>query len=80
MPGAAACLLPTSATSKPAPQRTETNDRNFEDNGIKYTIKDGIVFDSKQLLADVAAMVAKQKAAIKGPVTLQGIPSTCETK
>jgi imidazolonepropionase-like amidohydrolase len=29
--------------------------------GIKYTIKDGIVYDAKQLLADVAAMVQKQK-------------------
>ncbi len=46
--------------------------------GIKYTIKDGIVFDNKQLLADVAAMVAKQKEAIKGPVTLQGISTTYE--
>jgi hypothetical protein len=43
-------------------------------------IKDGIVFDNKQLLADVAAMVAKQKEAIKGPVTLQGVPRTYETK
>ena len=25
--------------------------------GINYTIKDGIVYDAKQLLADVAAMV-----------------------
>jgi imidazolonepropionase-like amidohydrolase len=31
--------------------------------GIKYTIKDGIVYDAKQLLADVAAMVEKQKRA-----------------
>jgi len=30
--------------------------------GIKYTIKDGIVFDARKLLADVAGMVAKQKA------------------
>lgn len=30
--------------------------------GIRYTIKDGIVYDARQLLADVAAMVAKQKA------------------
>ncbi len=44
--------------------------------GITYTIKDGIVFDSKKLLADVAAMVAKQKAEIKGPVTLQGVSKT----
>jgi hypothetical protein len=29
--------------------------------GIKYTIKDGIVYDAKRLLADVAAMVDKQK-------------------
>ena len=33
--------------------------------GIKYTIKDGIVYDAKQLLADVAAMVDKQKRAPK---------------
>ena len=30
--------------------------------GIKYTIKDGIVYDAKQLLADVERMVAKQKS------------------
>ena len=29
--------------------------------GIKYTIKDGIVYDARQLLADVARMVEKQK-------------------
>jgi imidazolonepropionase-like amidohydrolase len=29
--------------------------------GIKYTVKDGIVYDAKELLADVAAMVEKQK-------------------
>ena len=29
--------------------------------GVKYTIKDGIVYDAKQLLADVAAMVEQQK-------------------
>jgi hypothetical protein len=30
--------------------------------GIRYTIKDGIVYDAKKLLADVAAMVERQKA------------------
>ena len=30
--------------------------------GIKHTIKDGIVFDAVELLADVAAMVAEAKA------------------
>ena len=29
--------------------------------GVRYTIKDGIVYDAKKLLADVAAMVEKQK-------------------
>ena len=29
--------------------------------GIKYTIKDGIIYDARQLLADVARMVQKQK-------------------
>lgn len=31
--------------------------------GVKYTIKDGIVYDAKKLLADVAAMVEKAKTA-----------------
>ena len=30
--------------------------------GVKYTIKDGIVYDAKKLLAEVAAMVQKAKA------------------
>ena len=29
--------------------------------GVKYTIKDGIVYDAKQLLRDVKAMVDKEK-------------------
>ncbi len=35
--------------------------------GVKYTIKDGIVYDAKQLLADVAAMVEAQKREL-GPL------------
>ncbi len=35
--------------------------------GVKYTIKDGIVYDAKQLLADVAAMVDEQRK--KTPAT-----------
>ncbi len=34
--------------------------------GIRYTIKDGIVFDAKQMLAQVRDMVAAEKAAEKG--------------
>jgi imidazolonepropionase-like amidohydrolase len=32
--------------------------------GIKYTIKDGIIYDARKLLDDVAKMVAKQKARL----------------
>jgi len=34
--------------------------------GIKYTIKDGIVYDARKLLADVAAMVERAKAKSTG--------------
>ena len=37
--------------------------------GVRYTIKDGIVYDAKQLLADVAAMVEKQKRERAGRTT-----------
>ena len=30
--------------------------------GVKYTIKDGIIYDAKQLLADVKKMVDEEKA------------------
>jgi hypothetical protein len=36
---------------------------------VKYTIKDGIVYDARKLLADVAAMVARAKA---GPAPTAG--------
>jgi imidazolonepropionase-like amidohydrolase len=42
--------------------------------GVKYTIKDGIVYDAKQLLADVAAMVEKQKKDRAGKTTTQAAP------
>ena len=32
--------------------------------GVKYTIKDGVVYDAKKLLADVEEMVKKQKAEL----------------
>ena len=37
--------------------------------GVKYTIKDGIVFDARKLLADVRAMVAAEKSK-RGLTTL----------
>jgi hypothetical protein len=39
----------------------DTTGRNQRVGGVRYTIKDGIVYDVKQLLADVAAMVEAQK-------------------
>jgi imidazolonepropionase-like amidohydrolase len=35
--------------------------------GVKYTIKDGIVYDAKKLLEDVAQIVEKAKAGQKAP-------------
>jgi hypothetical protein len=40
--------------------------------GIKYTIKDGIVYDAKKLLADVAAMVEKAKTQRRTNTTAGG--------
>jgi hypothetical protein len=42
--------------------------------GIKYTIKDGIVYDAKQLLADGAAMVEKQKRERATKTSTQAMP------
>jgi hypothetical protein len=40
-------------------RRTNTMQRA---EGIRYTIRDGIVFDAKQMLAQVRQMVAAEKA------------------
>ena len=39
--------------------------------GVKFTIKDGVVYDARQLLAQVAAMVEKQKKERAGKTTTQ---------
>ena len=44
------------------------NNRQEKVGGVKYTIKDGIVYDAQKLLAEVAASVAEQKRIIK-PIT-----------
>ncbi|WP_420141581.1 amidohydrolase family protein, partial [Sphingomonas sp.] len=36
--------------------------------GVRYTVKDGIVYDAPKLLADVAAMVAREKQSVATPV------------
>ncbi|WP_033073433.1 amidohydrolase family protein [Sphingopyxis sp. MWB1] len=42
---------------------SETN-RQEKVGGVKYTVKDGIVYDAQQLLADVAAMVESEKVRL----------------
>jgi hypothetical protein len=37
--------------------------------GVKYTIKDGIVYDAKKLLADVAAKVEKARGGRRSTTT-----------
>ncbi len=41
--------------------------------GVKYTVKDGIVYDAKQLLEDVKIMVEKQKAKEKFEIEQPGM-------
>jgi imidazolonepropionase-like amidohydrolase len=47
--------------------------------GIKYTIKDGIIYEPAKLLADVAQMVEEQKSKLKGTTVIrQGVPVTIQ--
>jgi hypothetical protein len=47
--------------------------------GIQYVVKDGIVYEPKKLLADVAAMVQKQKDERKGKTeSRQGVEMPAE--
>ena len=41
--------------------------------GVKYTVKDGVVYDAKQLLADVEKMVAEQKKKEKFEIEQPGM-------
>lgn len=48
--------------------RLDDNNRPTRVGGVRYTIKDGIVFDARELLSDVRAIVAEAKAqAATGP-------------
>lgn len=42
--------------------------------GVKYTIKDGIIYDAKQLLADVRRLVREAKVREKYDITQPGMP------
>ena len=41
--------------------------------GVKYTIKDGIIYDAKRLLSDVKKMVDKEKAEKKWKLVQPGM-------
>jgi imidazolonepropionase-like amidohydrolase len=51
------------------------NDKNepVRVGGVKYTIKDGIVYDARKLLADVREMVKKAKGGIDAPLPQPGM-------
>jgi hypothetical protein len=51
------------------------NDQNevIREGGVRYTIKDGIVYDAKQLLADVRALVRKAKDDAKKEIVQPGM-------
>jgi hypothetical protein len=42
--------------------------------GVKYTVKDGVVYDAKKLLADVRKIVADTKAKENFEITQPGVP------
>ena len=42
--------------------RLDANDKLQRVGGVEYTVKDGIVYNAKQLLGDIREMVAKDKA------------------
>ena len=52
------------------------NDKNevVRVGGVKYTVKDGIVYDAKKLLADVRKIVAEAKKQENFEITQPGIP------
>ena len=51
--------------------RVDDNNESVRVGGVRYTIKDGIVFDAKALLADVREMVATAKSSAGRPILRQ---------
>ncbi|MGH7483177.1 MAG: amidohydrolase family protein [Longimicrobiales bacterium] len=47
--------------------RLDDENTPYRHRGLKYTIKDGIIFDAQRLLADVREMVSEAKAEIAAP-------------
>jgi imidazolonepropionase-like amidohydrolase len=55
--------------------KLDENNKVVRVGGVKYTIKDGIVFDAVQLRADVRRMVAEAKARENFQITQPGRPT-----
>lgn len=53
--------------------RIDENNEPIRVGGVKYTVKDGIVYDAKKLLEDVKAIVDKQKAEEGITITQPGL-------
>jgi len=51
---------------------TEDN-KVIREGGVKYTIKDGIIYDAKALLDEVKTMVAEEKAKTDYKILQPGI-------
>ncbi|MEB2781350.1 amidohydrolase family protein [Algoriphagus sp. C2-6-M1] len=53
--------------------RIDENNKPIRVGGVKYTVKDGIVYDAKKLLGDVKAIVDKQKEKEGFTITQPGL-------
>jgi hypothetical protein len=53
--------------------RINENNEPVRVGGVKYTIKDGIVYDAKKLLEDVRVMVDQHKARENARITQPGL-------
>lgn len=60
----------------------KVNDKNevIRVGGVKYTVKDGVIYDAKKLLADVRKMVADAKVKENFEITQPGIPQKGASK
>lgn len=60
----------------------KVNDKNevTRVGGVKYTVKDGVIYDAKKLLADVRKMVADAKVKENFEITQPGIPQKGASK
>jgi hypothetical protein len=60
----------------------KVNDKNevTRVGGVKYTVKDGVIYDAKKLLADVRKMVSEAKTKENFEITQPGVPQKRASK